>query len=80
MNTASRVHPECAEVARLVAAEITTIEQAFARRAAAALKALTPPGDDLHARALRRGITLSIHTLLAHAGLTPDTSPAEVKR
>ncbi|GHE33208.1 hypothetical protein GCM10017673_40170 [Streptosporangium violaceochromogenes] len=74
--------PGLADVARLVAAEFdrhhACLKRRFAREVAQALEALAPPGDDPHARALRRGITLSIHTLLAQAGLPADT-PAEVK-
>lgn len=81
----SRPHacPDCrAQVVSLVAAEFdrhhACLRKRFAREVAQALEALAPPGDDPHARALRRGITLSIHTLLARAGLPADT-PAEVK-
>lgn len=68
-------HLDCDRVRGLVAKEVVSIEQAFARRAAAVLLASRPRVEDLETRIAADTFTASARMLLRQAGL--PTHPEE---
>ena len=74
MTAETLAHPVCAEVARLVAAEIAVIEQAFARRATRILLAMRPTVHDEVTNASAAAFDAAVRVTLREAGLPADAA------